>query len=184
MSTEYTTFSLPPHWKVNSKYDTLKIKLMILLVHMIFGVAIGSLFHNPAIAVVAAFFSHYFLDLFPHVEYLEGAEKLTQKIKREKWQNNFYDILKVIADFCAGLFLVFYFSANNLPIYFYYAIIAVIPDGLTVMNSLFPNKFLEIHYKIHGEKIQYLTKQKKFPLMWRILTQSIAIIVSIIFLKI
>lgn len=157
---------------------------MILLIHMVFGAAIGSLFHNPAIAIIAAFFSHYFLDLFPHIEYLEGAEKLTQKIKKEKWQNNFSDILMVVVDFFAGLFFVFYFSAGNLPIYFYCAISAIAPDGLTVMNSIFPNKFLKIHYKIHGEKIHFLKYNKKISKFWRIASQVIAVASGIFLLKI
>lgn len=155
---------------------------MILLVHMIFGAAIGSLFYNPIIAVIAAFFSHYFLDLFPHIEYLDSTEELSRQIKEGRWQRKIADIAKVFFDFLAGLLLVFLFSDNSILAYIY-AAAAIIPDGLTVINFVFPNKIIAMHHKIHGEKIHFLKYNKKFSKTWRILTQVIAITIAIVLLK-
>lgn len=154
---------------------------MILLVHMLFGVAIGLLFHNPTIAVIAAFLSHYFLDLFPHIEYLDSTEELSRQIKTGQWQRKIPDIIKVFFDFLAGFLLVFLFSDNSVLAYAC-AAAAVIPDGLTVINFIVPNKITAIHHKIHGEKIQYLTKQKKSPIFWRVAIQVAAVIIAIILL--
>lgn len=149
---------------------------MILLVHIIFGVAIGSLFSSPFVAVIAAFFSHYFLDFFPHIEY-ELTKEFSQRIKKEG-RVNVSDAAKIFIDLSAGLLLTFLFFGNDVLTYVY-AAAAIIPDGLTVLNLVFPNKITAIHHKIHGEKVQYLTKQKKFPLFWRVATQAIAVVIAI-----
>ena len=73
-------------------------------------------------------------------------------------------------------------SKNNLVIYIC-AFVAMVPDGLTLVSYAFPNKISKAHDYMHTQKIHYLTKQKKFPIFWRITTQAIAIIISIALLK-
>ena len=143
---------------------------MILLVHMLFGAAIGSTVNNFYLAVILAFLGHYFLDTFPHVEYLDSVESSIQK-------KSGHDVMKVLLDFLIGIFIIFLFSKNH-PIIYICALIAIIPDGLTVISKLFPNKLSLLHDKIH-----YLTKQKNFPKFWKITMQVLAVIISIIFLK-
>lgn len=148
---------------------------MILLVHMLFGAAIGSLFKNPFLGILAALLSHYFLDLFPHIEYLESTE---QSIKSRKTN----EIIKVAIDLVLGLALVGIFSdppTKEALLLYIYAFVAIIPDGLTVVTHLFPNQWLVKHHALHGGPIHYLTKQKKFPIFWKIATQALAILVSI-----
>lgn len=152
---------------------------MILLVHMIFGAAIGSLFRSPATAIASAVLSHYFLDLFPHIEYLESTENLIVKTKKGKLKNIFPDAIKVLFDFMGGLLLVIFFSDNNILTYGC-IIAAIAPDGLTIINSVFPNKITRIHHKIHGEKIHFLKNNKKISKFWRIISQVTAIVVGII----
>ncbi len=147
---------------------------MILLVHMLFGAAIGSLIKNVYLAIILAFLSHYFLDLFPHVEYLiknKGEKPLHDVLP---------DIFKVFLDFCIGLLIISLFSLNQ-PIIYIYAFFAVIPDTLTVLNYFLPSKILNIHDKLHT-KIHFL-KNKKISNFWRILSQIMAVIISIILLK-
>ena len=148
---------------------------MILLAHMIFGAIFGSMFQNPILAIVLAFLSHYFLDLFPHIEYP------IVNIHDKNWKKSLPDFLKVLLDFLFGLLIIYIFSKNYLIIYIC-AFFAIVPDGLTLVTSIFPN-FLKLHHKIHTENIHYLTKQKNFPKFWKILTQIIVVIISAILLK-
>ena len=148
---------------------------MILLVHLLFGAAIASYIKNPALAVVLAFLSHYFLDFFPHIEY--GIEN----IERKQWKTAMSQIFKVLLDFCSGVLLIFLFS-NNHPIVYICAFFAILPDGLTFLGYFSKNKFSELHKKFHQKKIHFF-KNKKISNFWRVSTQFLAVIISIILLK-
>ncbi|MSU60648.1 MAG: hypothetical protein EXS52_01885 [Candidatus Staskawiczbacteria bacterium] len=150
---------------------------------MLFGAAIGSSVKNAPLAVILALLGHYFLDLFPHIEYLDGVENSITKLKSAERSKKIKDLVKVFLDFCLGILLIFLFS-RNFPIIYLCAFIAIVPDGLTVIHSLFPKLGLTLHHYIHGTTIHYLTKQKNFPVYWKILTQVIVVIVSVILLKI
>lgn len=152
------------------------------MVHMLFGAAIGSLVKNTPLAIAMAFLGHYFLDLFPHIEYIKSTEELLSEAKNKITKKHFADVAKVLFDFLAGLSFVFLFSKNSLLIYIC-AFVSIIPDGLTVVNSLFPNKITRKHHEIHGGKVHYFTKNKKSPLFWRVFTQVSAALASIIALK-
>ena len=141
---------------------------MILLVHMLFGAAVGLSINNIYIAIIVAFLSHYFLDLFPHIEY---------NIKSTRRNA----IIKILTDLCLGFLLVFIFS-KNLSIAYVYAIVAIMPDGLTVLGKLLPNKILATHTYIHTQKVHFL-KHKKISTFWRIFSQIMAIVISIILLR-
>lgn len=154
---------------------------MILLVHMLFGAAVGYkiylLTQSVWLAGFLALASHYFLDLFPHVEYLTSAEESVKKIKTVGFVGFLGDASKVALDFCIGLVLLFLFSKN--PATYLYALLAIVPDGVTVINTLFPNAILQKHQRIHGDIIQYFTKTKKPAIFWRIFTQFIAFCISV-----
>ena len=145
---------------------------MILLVHMLFGAAIGVLVKNIPLAIIIAFLSHYFLDLFPHIEYN------IQNIKEKQWRKAVPQILKVFLDFGLGIILILFFSNNKLIILIY-GFFAVLPDGLAFINHIIQNKILKIHDELHGEKIHFL-KYKKISIFWRLLSQIIVVIISII----
>jgi len=153
---------------------------MILLVHLLFGAAIGSVVKNIPLAIVLAFFSHYFWDLFPHIEYsIDGtAEK--------QWQRRLRIIPKIILDFCVGILLVSIFSNPSTDsgrvIIYICALSAILPDGLIVLNNHWPNRVLEFHNKLH-QKTHFL-KQRKISNFWRIASQVAVVIISTILLKI
>lgn len=151
---------------------------MILLVHMLFGAAIGSLADNVYVGVALALVSHYFADLFPHVEYLDSVEASIQEIKTGDPKKYIISIAKVLADFLLGLVVIFFFIGNASILYLY-ALIAVVPDGLTVVSNLFPNKLLATHNHFHTQILHYFTKKKKFSLFWRIATQVAIIAISV-----
>ena len=148
---------------------------MILLVHMLFGAAIGYTVGNIPLAILLAFLSHYFLDLFPHIEYNIDA------IEEKKIKDKLPVIFKIASDLLFGILLVFVLSNNQLIAYIG-AFFGILPDGLTIMQNRFPNNFLSFHKKFHTEKVHFL-KNKKFSKFWRILSQITVIIISIILLK-
>lgn len=158
---------------------------MILLVHMLFGAAIGykiySLTSSIWLAVFSAFLSHYFLDLFPHIEYLKSTEESLKNLRNSGFKKHFRDIAMVSLDFFLGLFFVFLLSKNRTIIYAL-AMVAAFPDALTVITWLFPNKVLLAHYYFHGVRVHFL-KHKKIPKFWRIFTQAIVILISIVILR-
>lgn len=145
---------------------------MILLAHMLFGAAIGTIIKNPLLGVILAFLSHYFLDFFPHVEYS------IENIKNKSLKKSLPDFLKISLDFLAGIAVISFLSNNSLII-FICAFFAILPDGFTILSYLFPNKILKIHDVAHRQKIHFLM-YKKISNFWRILTQAAAIVFSIL----
>ncbi|MCX6720795.1 MAG: hypothetical protein NTW11_03245 [Candidatus Staskawiczbacteria bacterium] len=158
---------------------------MILLVHILFGVAVGSLVNNIPLAIVFAFLSHYFLDLFPHIEYnieIRNKKQWPSSAKAMAGrQGKLWSITKIAIDFLTGVLFIFLFSKNQ-PINYICAFFAILPDGITVLTNHFPSKFLKPHNKFHQEKIHFL-KYKKISNFWRILSQVLAVVISILLLK-
>lgn len=149
---------------------------MILLVHLIFGAAIGSAIKNIPVAIILAFFSHYFLDLFPHIEYD------TESIKEKLWRHRLPALLRMAVDFCSGILFILIFSVSKQPIIYICAFFAILPDGISATNYFAQNKILEIHDRFH-QKIHFL-KYKKISNFWRILSQIASVIISILLFKI
>ena len=147
---------------------------MILLIHLLFGAAIGSVVKNITLGLFLAFSSHYLLDALPHVDYP------IKNIKEKQWRRALPDALKVILDISLALLLLLIFSTNK-PIVYVYGLIAVVPDGLTLLGYLFSNKFLEKHYNLH-QKIHFL-KNAKISIFWRFASQIIILFVSIALLS-
>ena len=148
---------------------------MILLVHLMFGAAVGSLLAKyPLLAIMLAFLGHYFLDLFPHVEY--NIESASEK----QWRKKLPAFFKVALDFFLGILLIFLFS-KNYPIIYICAFFGVLPDGLSILNIILPNKILNKHDFFHFKKVHFL-KDKKISILWRIPSQVVAITISLILL--
>lgn len=147
---------------------------MILIVHVIFGAAIGSVINNIPIAIILAFLSHYFLDIVPHADYplkITEAKQLKKIIP---------DAINVTFDFCLGILLILIFSKNQ-PIIYVCGFFAAIPDLLTAMYYLAPNKFFTAHYKLH-QKIHFL-QHKKISMLWRVASQIAVVVISILMIR-
>ncbi|MGD0576555.1 MAG: hypothetical protein ABSA74_00560 [Candidatus Staskawiczbacteria bacterium] len=148
---------------------------MVLLVHLLFGALIGKEISNPFLAIILAFFGHYFLDFLPHIEYP------IKNIKNNQWRKAAPDISRVASDFSAGILLIFLFS-NNHSIIYVCAFFAILPDGFSLLNSLTENKILAKHSELHQGKLHFL-ENKKIPKFWRIFSQVIVVVICIYFLK-
>jgi len=151
---------------------------MILLVHLLFGAAIGSVVKSIPIAILLAFLSHYLLDLFPHIEYP------ISNIEKKQWRKTIPDFSRVFLDFCLGFLLIAVFSNSSTSqeqlIIYICAFFAILPDGFTLLSKVAPIKILKIHNKFH-EKIHFL-KYEKISNFWRIFSQIVIVIISIILL--
>lgn len=145
---------------------------MILSIHMLFGAAISHLTQNIFLAIILAYFSHYFLDFIPHIDYSISIGK----------KHRLKTISKITLDFFSGIALIYIFS-NNMPIIYLCAFVAIIPDGLTVLNKMWHKKILDMHTEIHCEKIHFL-KHKKIPVFWRFFTQITIVLLSILLFKV
>jgi hypothetical protein len=155
---------------------------MILLAHLLFGAAIGLIIKNPFLAIILAFLSHYFLDLMPHIEYP------IDNIRQKQWHKSGPDFLRVILDFCLGILFISIFSGHltfSKQLFVYAcAFFSILPDGFTVLNYLFKNRLLEVHNNFHRKIIHFVNyfEYKKISVFWRISTQIVVILISIILL--
>lgn len=147
---------------------------MILLVHIVLGAAMGSIIRNPFLAVILAFLSHYLIDIPPHIEYS------IKNIKDRAWEKSLPDFLKVFLDISFGVVLIFLFSQNS-PIVYLCGFIAIVPDGLSLIDPILKLKMLKTHSNIHQVKIHFL-KNKRVPNFLRILSQVIVVLISILML--
>lgn len=110
------------------------------IVHLLAGAAIALLIPNTTVMIVVAFFSHYILDLIPHIDPATFAAKerpytMVQKI------GLIVDIVLVLA-FSISLFLLKNTNANVLI----GAIAALLPDLLSPLEEY--SVFSPLH-KIH-----------------------------------
>ena len=149
---------------------------MILLAHLLLGALIGSKVSNIFLAIILALLSHYLLDLFPHIEYpIENIEK-------KQWRKALPDILRVLLDFSISILLISLLSKNTLLVYIC-AFFAILPDGLSLLESTTNNNLLKKHGMFHHEKIHIL-KHKKFSIFWRILSQVLAVTICIFLFRV
>lgn len=150
---------------------------MILIAHLLFGALIGEKISNPFLAVVLAFLGHYFLDLFPHIDYpIENSNK-------RQWRPSTHVILRVGLDLLLAILLILVFS-NNQPIIYICAFFSILPDGLTALQTLFPNNtILKKHRNWHTGTLHFL-KHKKISVFWRIFSQVAVVVICAILLKI
>lgn len=151
---------------------------MILTPHLLAGAAIASKLSNPFWGLSLAFLSHYFLDLLPQTEYL------ITNIKMRSWSKSFFDFSKVFLDISSGVLLILLFSDNN-PIIFIGAFLAIVPDGLTLVDIIFPNrKLIMRHQKFHKTiNNVYDSETKRKSPLGGILMQIIVMLTAIFFLR-
>jgi hypothetical protein len=151
---------------------------MISLVHLLFGAAIGSAVKNAPLAIALAFLSHYFLDLFPHIEY--NIENISKKL----WQKATPDILKAMLDCSSGILLITLLAGpldSKHFIIYVCAFFAILPDIFSILGLVTNNVISKKHNAFHQGRIHYF-HYKKIPIFWRILSQIIVVLISAIIL--
>lgn len=126
---------------------------MLLICHLLVGAAVAVKIQTAPLALILAFLSHYLLDFVPHWEYS------IDNILESRWRKTKYEFLKVALDFCLGLLLVFIFAKGQ-PIIFASAFLAVLPDGLTLVGLILPNKLLNLHDAFHRKIVHYFKKEQ------------------------
>ncbi len=152
---------------------------MILFCHILVGAALMAKIQIIPLALVLAFLSHYFLDFIPHWEY--SIDNILEK----QWKKAKSEFLKGALDFGLGILLIFIISKNS-GIILAGAFFAVLPDGLTLLSLLLPNKVLTIHDKFHRKLVHYPKKisfkENKTLFFLGILSQILVSILAIFFL--
>lgn len=139
---------------------------------MLAGAAIAFRVKNPILAIIFAFLSHFVLDFIPHNEYN------VKNIKSKNWQKSGWDFLKIFLDFSAGILLIFLFSDKQ-AIIFIAAFFSILPDGFSFLSYVFPSKFLQLFSNFHQKKMHFF-KYKKISNFWRIFSQILTIISSLL----
>jgi hypothetical protein len=148
---------------------------MILTCHLLVGAAIASQIQFVPLALILAFLSHYFLDLLPQIDY-----SITN-IKAGRWHKSSADFLKVFLDISFGLLLILLFSERT-PLIFAGALLAIVPDGITLLAVFFnKNILIKIHQKFH-KMLNSIGETKKIPLLGKILSQVLVILIAISYL--
>jgi len=145
---------------------------MLLTPHILTGVAIIILVQNPILGLIFVLLSHYFLDIFPHTEYI------IKNIRAGQWSRSLPDFLKVFLDIVLGLTIVFFITGYS-PLILLACAVSLFPDGLTLLYYIFPaNKLFKRHMKIHVA-INAVCENKKIPGFLGIISQVIVITVAI-----
>lgn len=148
---------------------------MLLTPHILTGVLIISKVQNPYLGLLFVLLSHYFLDLFPQTEYT------IENIRSRRWKESKIDFVKVFLDIALGFAAMLLLVGYN-PLFILAALVAIAPDGLTLLHCIFPNnKPLKKHMKMHGA-INSVCANKKLQKNFGVLSQIIVIGIAICFL--
>lgn len=144
---------------------------MVLTAHLLAGAAIASKIQPAPLAILLALLSHFFLDFIPHRDYsLENSQK----------KKDFLHLLRGVLDISFGVLIVSFLSGGQ-PIIIIGALFAILPDGFSFLNMLFPQKILRGYDIFHLGKVHFL-KSKKISLFWRIFSQVLIGILAIFLL--
>ncbi len=132
---------------------------MIITPHILVGAAIALKIKNPILVFIAAFLSHFVLDLIPHSEYninvLYGL-KFSRKFFRENLSRKYIlAYLKILSDFFLGIFLIsFILSVHSLkfsPLIYLGIFSSILPDIITII--FWQTKILVFKRFLHFRKI-------------------------------
>ena len=153
---------------------------MILTTHILSGALIGAEIKNPFYVAVISIIVHFFLDLFPHGDYLNKKSRL-----RDFW--------KVGVDLLFGFLLIFFvihFKKISDPLILRNIYIAIffslLPDATTFSYLWLKMKFLkpiyDFHQKLHHIHYPDFAPEREFRLknnLWDIIISLISLILFV-----
>ncbi len=119
---------------------------MIGIVHLLFGAALGGIISTPSAAFVAALFSHYLLDLLPHLD----PETFVLKYRKYTWLEFIILLLDITAVIATLVILYVWYGVNNSIVIA--SIAAQLPDWFMPLEKyrfFFP--FHKMHTMFHWE---------------------------------
>lgn len=131
---------------------------MTLTTHAIVGAAIASVMPEyPALALAAAFSSHFLVDAIPHGDYRIRSKSINPNFGAPmRYDRDLaLDVLFIGADAAAGIILslLFFASLGHAYLVFFAACAAIFPDALQFMYARFPFEPLvslqHFHQRIH-----------------------------------
>jgi hypothetical protein len=148
---------------------------MISTCHILVGAAIASKIPSIPLGLAAAFFSHYLIDFIPHYEYP------INQIRNRRWLRSIFDFLKITLDLFLGFALIFLFAKPNIWL-FAAAILAIVPDGFTLLQIIFPENKLLKKIRAWHSKVNEISEKKKIPASLGILLSLIVALIALLFL--
>ena len=127
---------------------------MTLTTHAVVGAAVASLFpQEPALALCAAFASHFLVDAIPHHDYSIRSASVDPKIGAPmKFDRALLrDAVVIGGDALLGIALALFFFATpqNFVLIFFAACAAILPDPLQFVYAHFPREPLATLYRFH-----------------------------------
>jgi hypothetical protein len=146
---------------------------MILTAHLLTGAALASKIQPTPFALLLALASHYFLDFLPHRDYD------IENLKAKNWSRTGPALLRISLDLSFGLLVVLVLAKNPF-LALAGGFFALLPDGVVLLNIIFPNSFFNFLGRIH-RKIHFF-KHKNIPLLWGILSYLAIFLLSALLL--
>src|ERR1700722_10472831 len=130
-------------------------KGLTLTTHAIFGAAIASgIPAYPALAIAAAFASHFLLDAIPHWDYPISSDSVNPKVAAAMKYDRalLVDMLKIGTDAMLGMVLALLLLAkpSNFALVFGGAAAALLPDALQFAYMRLPREPLISLQRFHG----------------------------------
>ena len=132
---------------------------MILFTHALVGGAVAAAFPTtPTLGIIAAFISHFVLDVIPHWDYAILSESANPKFsdKAFSWKNRLFllDLMRIALDAILGFFLTLglflYFRKDLALIAAIGALFAILPDFLQFVYRLFPHSPIKYLQQFHS----------------------------------
>ena len=155
---------------------------MVLTTHILSGAALGASVQNPYAVAGLSIILHFFLDLFPHGDYLNKKSRF-----REIW--------KGLLDFSAGIFLVAAIIFSR-KVFWNEALLinistgvffSLLPDFTTFLHLFLKIKFLKpvyaFHQKLHLIHYPDFAPEREFRFKnnrWDILISFISLLILVL----
>ena len=119
---------------------------MLGIVHLLFGAALGGVISTPSVAFVAALFSHYLLDLLPHLD----PETFVLTYRKYTWIEFIFLLLDITAVIATLIILYVWYGVNNSIVIA--SIAAQLPDWFMPLEKYnFFSPFHKMHTMFHWE---------------------------------
>lgn len=146
---------------------------MLLFVHILVGAILALKINFVPLALILIILSHYILDFLPHIEYS------IINIQQKNWKKSWQDFLKISLDLTLGSILLILICKKlslKISLALIGGIVAILPDFLTWLYLISPNKLLQTQYNFQ-RKLHLL--KNKVSIFWKLIFSIIVVLLTI-----